>query len=627
MSKLTSTPSKPTNIAAYRGNTALSRHSSPAYDTTEEDDIQQQVFRCFPNAPIEADLVIPKRYTVSKNGIHLRRTDKDGVAQPQCIAESPILVSKRFRDVDTGEESLEVAWQRDGWQTTIVNRAILMNSTKITELASKGFPVNSVNAGGVIKYVSAFEAENLEKIPLDFVTHHLGWQGKDGAHGFLLGSELITADDIITGDSDTEHHLTFRGLSDGDAQIVEGFHRHGTLNGWIQGIAPIANYPKVLLNVYAAFVPPLLNIYKCGNFTTDVSARTSVGKSTVQSIAASVCGNPDLRTANPVIHTWNTTRVYFERLCAVSTDLPVFLDDTKQARRPEEVEASVYDLHNGQGRGRGNTKGLERSVRWRSVLLSTGEAQITSFTNSGGTRGRVLALNGLPFGSDKMAKLVNELNAAVSEHYGHALPLFVQWVLAHKDEWDTWQTEYRAERDRLAACEAAQDSIAGRLAHFMAAVTYTANLVHRAFEDNNTPLLWQYSDELLADAWTEIAVATEDAPVDIRALRDVFSWAQSNESKFHDSATAVAFEPANGWLGKWGNKGEWGYVAFHTRQLKDFLSKAGYKPEEVINGWRDRKWLKTRKDGSPSASERMGATTASAYVIWRQALVESGCTE
>src|SRR5258708_24083098 len=101
----------------------------------------------------------------------------------------------------------------------------------------------------------------------------------------------------------------------------------------------------------------MLRIYRCTNFPSDRSARTSVGKSTVVTVAASVVGNPDIRTENAIVHTWNSTRVFVERLCAVATDMPVFLDDTKQVRKADVVGEILYDFANGQERWRGNIVG------------------------------------------------------------------------------------------------------------------------------------------------------------------------------------------------------------------------------------------------------------------------------
>src|SRR5260370_18898907 len=177
----------------------------------------------------------------------------------------------------------------------------------------------------------------MQLLLMDLCSRQMCWQGRGGEHGFLWGRTLVTAR------QDTAL-VTFRGESGGMEQLVDGYHARGTLEGWIDGVRDVAAYPKVLLSLYAAFVPPMLRIYRCTNFTSDMSARTSVGKSTVLTVAASVVGNPDIRTENAIVHTWNSTRVFVERLCAVSTDMPVLLDDTKQVRKADVVGEILYDF-------------------------------------------------------------------------------------------------------------------------------------------------------------------------------------------------------------------------------------------------------------------------------------------
>jgi len=531
------------------------------------------------------DMESPPGYNVGKEGVaHLksyRLPSGDVAHHPELIAAAPIYITGRLLDVDTGEESLRLVWLRGGArQLLVVSRGKLMDARGIVELASVGFPVNSATAQEVVKYITAFEARNIERLPVEKVSSHLGWMGEDGEHGFLCGRELIAAEET--------RPVAFKGASGGDEQVADGYRTSGTLDGWIAGISVVKDYPTALVDLYAAFVPPLLRIFRCSNFTVDTNGRTSTGKSTIMRLGASAVGDPER-----IIHSWDTTRVGFERLASMNTDLPLFLDDTKQVKRPEAVGEVLYDHGNGRGRGRGNKDGLAQSATWRSVLQSTGEGAAVEYTKDAGVRGRVLTFKGMPFGSDNAREVVEQLNATVAQHYGHAFPLFVRYVVKHRAEWERWKSEYETLKAGFA--RDAKTAVAGRLAAYMAAVAYTAQLVHKAFAEAGHPLEWEYNAPLVT-AWKAAAAETGDAAVDIRALRDVYYWACQNRHNFWNAEAkgkeaTYQYTPNGGWLGRWDDGDNWASITFQQLPLKQFLLLQGYRPDEVFDGWKTRGWL------------------------------------
>ena len=119
--------------------------------------------------------------------------------------------------------------------------------------------------------------------------------------------------------------------------------------------------------------------------------------------------------------------------------------------------------------------GTRRSGTWSSILLSTGEAPATSFTNDGGTRARVLTLWGHPFGraDQTTAPLVQRVNRSVLRNYGHAGPLLVQFLLSHQSDWERWRLKYQ-EVEEAYQGKAGADPVAGRLCNYFAALDLTA---------------------------------------------------------------------------------------------------------------------------------------------------------
>jgi len=143
----------------------------------------------------------------------------------------------------------------------------------------------------------------------------------------------------------------------------------------------------------------------------------------------------------------------------------------------------IYDVASGRGRARGSKEGLARNEAFRTVMLTSGEAQITSFSQEGGTRARVLELWGSPFGraDAATAQIVNRVNDGVLDDYGHIGPRFVRFLIANRQCWSEWREQYRLLRQQFAE-RAGTNSVAARMAAHLAAIGMTITLVHQAVD-------------------------------------------------------------------------------------------------------------------------------------------------
>lgn len=537
------------------------------------------------DAPVP-DLSVPARYALDNQHTYTTSVNDEGEQTRKILAHAPVLLLGISRDIELDRESLDLCWRRHGkWQSQTVDRDICADSRKIVGLSAFGFPVNSSNARTLVEYIADFEACNLAELPVTYVSGHLGWQGRDGTLGFLFGHDFVPMSDGPV--------VSFRGVDAGDDQLAEGYRSAGDISTWIGVIAPAMKHDRARLAFYAAFTPALLHVLKCSNFVLDFCGRTSVGKTTLQRIAASVVGDPDEKSSSSALGTWDSTKVFIERASAVMTGLPVILDDTKRAKNGRVIADMLYTVANGRGRGRGNIKGISRTGTWRTVLISSGEQPATSYTNDGGTRGRVLEVRGLPFDSNdaNTRRLVERLNVDLMRHYGHGMPLFVRWLMANRESWDEWANQYRDSIAKYA--DRVTDPVAGRLGAYAAAIETTAALVHVAFAAEGHALPWEYSNPV-EPLWGGIVREASDALGEEEALRDVVSWAMSNQQSFygrHKSEIGDTRTPPGGWLGRWDVGQKWGYIAFANHHLVQFLERGKYNPTEILNAWRERGWL------------------------------------
>lgn len=295
-------------------------------------------------------------------------------------------------------------------------------------------------------------------------------------------------------------------------------------------------------------------------------------------LAASAWGSPEERGTG-ILYTWDATRVFIERAAALTDYHPLILDDAKRARRPEGVGRTLYDYASGVGRGRGSPQGIQRTTRAHGVLLSTGEAPATSFTNDGGTRARTLCLWGSSFGGAKSETeaAVRGINAAVVTHFGHAGPLVARWLLDTPEAAVLARGEYDAQ---LAAWTklANGNPVASRAAGYVAALAVARRVLHEVLgvpEPASDPLVL---------AWDAVIKASfkSDRPAD--ALRDVLSWATGQQHRFWgriEGEPGTDDPPGAGWLGAWSRSASWSYLAVLPTELRGFLERQKYDVEAV----------------------------------------------
>ena len=104
----------------------------------------------------------------------------------------PILITRRLTEIAGRNQSVEVGWFRDGeWKTEVVSREIIAKARSIVDLSARGLPVTTTNADDLVDYLADFETANLSALPQSQVTHHMGWLGTHGEHGFLWGHTHI----------------------------------------------------------------------------------------------------------------------------------------------------------------------------------------------------------------------------------------------------------------------------------------------------------------------------------------------------------------------------------------------------------------------------------------------------
>jgi putative DNA primase/helicase len=564
---------------------------------------------------LPAGLRGPTGWRVDADGItKLKLEGPSGDVEEIPVTRRPMLVTARLEDVASGALSLRLEWKGStAWLHRVVPRREAFDRKELVGLAAWDAPVTSNNAGDLVDFLSGQEEASRSALPLARVTSSLGWQGGDG--GFLWGRTQLLPGGAEADDGPIEAlpparwapgrvHLL---AEHGHASLADAMHPSGTWEGWLAAVEAARPFPVVWLPLYAALVPPLMRFLPTlPNFILDLCGSTSQGKTTSLRLAASAWGSPDERDGG-LVRSWDNTRVWIERTAAFLGHLPLLLDDTKRARRAEDVGKTLYDFANGIGRGRGSVDATRSVSTWRSVLLSTGEAPATSFTQDGGTRARTLCVWGSPFGgtSDATVAAVRALTDGVRAHYGHVGPRLVRWLLDTPDSAARVQATYAVHRDTWTTAAGA-DAVAVRVAQYVAAMGVAADLLHGPL---GVPLP---EGEPLAHVWSTAEESTADADRASEAVRDVISWAAQHQARFSGRANDVA--PFGGYLGAWQEVTGGRRLAILPHALSEVLEAAGYDVDAVVRTWDDRGWTE-REDRHRRVKVQVGGEKTRCVVL------------
>lgn len=514
--------------------------------------------------------------------------DKQGVIDDEDVRIcSPVLLLGEWHDAVTEEIYLDLAWRRRGrWDSKRVPRATLRDSRKLVGLAADGAPVHSANSRKVSQWLAALEDFNEDILPKKVLSPLMGWQ-PDG--GFLVGGHPICTDSVIDEDRN---------------QFAAHYVTGGTWEGWCSVMADIViDRPRLLAAVLASACTPLLKPLNLEGFAVDWSGDTSLGKTTALRVAASVWGRPSDKDG--IIGSWaSSSSVGPMTMAWLLQSLPVMLDDTKRQGRHDVITQVVYDIPAGQDRLKGTAEGGVRDLNtWRTCLLSTGEAPITSFQRAGGAAARALCLRGSPMGGEgpEQGAAAEELEARLMQHHGHAGRLLVEWLCLNKDRVGDLKRQHEQLKQELKG----SGRVGNRLAGAVALLELTADLLIGL----GLPIGPEHVDAVLASLRPELDYAENSSDNPASAYHQLQTWMVSHPDRVWRDQEDRA--PTQGWAA-FDRPGR-DYVSWDPAELELLLERWGYDVHNVIQSWDRKGVLVTSRRKAPKHRMRDPATGARLY--------------
>lgn len=477
--------------------------------------------------------------------------------ESKCICRTPILLTRRLKSSETGDEKIEIAFLRDGqWKYVSKRRSEIFQAKSIVSLADEGCTITSENAKYVVRFLQALEEENIDIIEVVESTSSFGWQSRNR---FLPGH----ADGLVL-DIDPSTRMW-----------ASSYCMNGSLKGWVDMVAPLRENDKFRFILAGSFAAPLLRILKQRIFFIYNWGSSKGGKTSAIKAALSAWGDPE-----GLMTSFNSTQVGLERAAAFFSDLPMGIDERQLAgQKQESLEKLVYMLASGQGKLRGaKTGGIQAMNVWKTVILASGEEPILRETSQTGVGTRMIELIGAPFDSEEAARTVH---LKASDNCGWAGPAFMSYVLEQGDDFIISMYE-----DILTFLQD-DTKMSGAHVASIAAVTVADILAGEAIFNKDN--LAENTDRALAMARHIAKDIKDNEPPDVNvsALNFILDWMNMNSIGFTEDARERL-----GFVDPYGN------VCVFPTALRTALEKEGFSSRKTIKYLMDEEYIQAgEKDG------------------------------
>lgn len=504
-----------------------------------------------PDLPIPA-LRKPPFWNVDKKDGVWRDTDKDGHV---CACPIPVILHRRLKNIDLATERIEIAFYRDRlWHTMICDYSTIFSHSSIVSLGERGLPVSSTSAKSLVEYFTKLQEVNLDILPTISSVSRMGWATESN---FLPGAE----GDIVLDSSDFK---------------ATNYHSYGNFETWKELVGGIrTEFPYGRLYTSASFAAPLLKLLSQRVFVIHLWGPSRGGKTAALKTALSVWGDPD-----ELIINFNSTKVGLERMASYYCDLPLGIDE-RQAVGDKQgfVEGLVYLLGLGKGKTRGTKSGgLQTTLSWRTIALTTGEEPISSESSTAGINTRVIELYGQPINDETVSR---DLHIKLSQNYGFAGEIYIKKLIEYNK--DDLKQKYEAIIQRLA--KEHPDKIASHipaLAIIVLADYLSSMWIWGMAEQEAMVQAYLLSQNIVGKLGS--AAEFDDST---RAYDYVMSWFMEHYSYFDDTrfTSKFGFYDAEA-------------IYFYPHVFNKTLEEGGFNATRILRDWAEKDMVVTEMRGN-----------------------------
>lgn len=378
-------------------------------------------------------------------GVFVRKTDKDGDPVELRVYRDDLYLVRRLYDPLHGPVFVfRVHTPRDGVvDFTVAGHRLITRDKFREELAMHGIIV--YNPEDLMAYIHSWINELQQKTDQTTAKTQFGWTSAD-AKSFVVGNKEYYTD-----------HIDDNPPSAATLQYFPAFTPKGTLEDWVANI-DFLNRPGCEPQQYMvglAFGAPLMAFTSVpGAIFHMHSPESGHGKTTAMMAGASVWGNPQAL----IMKAKDTTNSQWAR-AEVMKNLPLWIDELSNIA-PKDASDMVYSVTdaNQKNRMRSSSENLERvrGAPWQLLIGTTGNASLLEKIKTykqmpDGEAQRILEYRARAVFTTTAEKAGTDLFARrLTEHYGHAGPIYIQKVMAKLDKAIALQQQIQAYIDNAA---------------------------------------------------------------------------------------------------------------------------------------------------------------------------------
>lgn len=313
------------------------------------------------------------RYLCTNGGIY-KVVGQLGI--PIKICGHPVFPTKRYINIETGSELLDVSYKLDGrWKTKkLIDRKTISQSRTIVALSEYGMSINSENAKDMVVYFSEMDSINRDIIPRNETVNHLGWIADRGFSPYIKGIEYDSGGKFSEAFASVKSEGSFDAWKETASKVMDD------KQSLPARIMLAASFASVLLK-WTCQQPFMVHLW---------SSESGTGKTISLMLAASVWANPELGL---FMRSMNATKVANEQLAAFCNNMPLILDELQTVQKNTDFDDIIYMLCEGTGKARGTKDGgLREQTRWLNTILTNGEQPISTNARAGAVN-RVISIH------------------------------------------------------------------------------------------------------------------------------------------------------------------------------------------------------------------------------------------
>ncbi len=461
--------------------------------------------------------------------------------QLRWACKTPIQPIALLDNIGTGSQKITLQFGKgEHIKTVTVDKEVVYNHSKITQLANKGVEVTSENAKYLVRYIS--EVLNSNPVLVELITKksvsQLGWC----KYGFVPYAENIEFDGEET-----------------NKQIFNAINSKGSFEEWQQLTRKVRKQLPIRLAMAASFGSVLIEKIGGLPFVLHIWGGSGTGKTVTLRIATSIWGYSE---KGGLLQTLNMTENAMLSTAAFLKNLPFIGDELQTIKsRYDNFDTIIMTLCDGLDRGRMNYNTKEAQNSWKCAILTTGEEPITKSNSAAGVKNRVIEIeveNNL-FEDKELIEVLE----VVDNHYGHAGRKYIEYIeRIGTDKLNNMFSDLKSE---------ISSKTTGKQASTWAVLLLADKLARECFYPDEQPLT--------VDELEPYLLSSEEISVSDRAYNYLVNYIIANKYHFSKPGSLDKVEIFGAWKEK-NNE-----VCIFIEYLYEALKAQGYTYDSVKKDW------------------------------------------